>query len=98
MLTLLSVKETPAGDSKKYVAFFSDGTSVKFGAKGYSDYTVHRDKKRRDRYRARHAKDNLNDLKSPGALSWYLLWGESTSLQQNIAAYKRRMANAHHSN
>jgi len=26
----------------------------------------------------------------PGYLSWYLLWGDSTSLQQNIKDYKKK--------
>ena len=28
---------------KKLVAIFENGTKVKFGAKGYSDYTIHKD-------------------------------------------------------
>ena len=38
----------------KYVA--SDGSrTTHFGAKGYEDYTMHRDEKRRTNYLARHA-------------------------------------------
>ena len=58
------------------------------------DYTRAHDKAQRDRYRTRHAKD-LNTAAgktgvSAGALSFYVLWGDSTDMSRNIAAYKRR--------
>ena len=88
-MKLISIDRSNHPD-KKFNATFSDGSNILFGAKGYSDYTLHKDKDRRERYRARHAKDNLTDPKSPGALSWYILWGDSTSMQKNILQYKRR--------
>jgi len=63
---------------------------VHFGAQGYEDYTTHGDKERRRRYRARHAGEGEQEPHTPGALSWYLLWGESTSLQANIEAFKKK--------
>ena len=39
---------------KKFNAVFADGSSVKFGQKGYSDYTIHKDPLRMARYVARH--------------------------------------------
>jgi hypothetical protein len=73
---------------KKYTAIFEDGTKTSFGAEGMSDYTIHKDKKRRDNYRARHKKDlDTNDPKRAGYLSYYLLWGDSTDLQTNIKNY-----------
>ncbi len=81
---------------KKYTAKFLHNGKVKlihFGVKGYEDYTTHKDKKRRDQYRARHAKDNLTNPMSPGALSWYILWGDSTDINRNISAYRRRFNN-----
>lgn len=79
--------------AKKWDAVFDvDGRvrTVAFGAAGYEDYTQHRDKARRARYRVRHARDNLTDPTSPGALSFYVLWGESTSMERNVAAFRRR--------
>ena len=49
-----------------------------------------KDKEQRTRYRNRHRKDNINNPESAGSLSWYILWGESTSRQQNIKSYKKR--------
>ena len=40
--------------------------------------------------RIKNKEDNLSNPRSPGALSYYVLWGDSTSKRQNIASYKRR--------
>ena len=76
-------------------AVFSTDTgrekNVDFGAAGMEDYTQHHDKERRERYRQRHKKDlDTKDPTRPGYLSYYLLWGESTSLDQNLASYRHR--------
>lgn len=89
---LVSVKKSTRPD-KKLAAKFTKGErmrTVHFGAKGMSDYTLHHDKQRRERYRERHKNDRLEDPLSPGALSWYLLWGDSTSLEKNIDYFKRK--------
>jgi hypothetical protein len=78
-------------DKKKFVAVFSDGKRVKFGASGYDDYTISHDKKRREAYRKRHAKDLLtDDPTKPGFLSYFLLWGDSTSIEKNIASFRKQ--------
>lgn len=75
----------------KWVAEFDDGTKTRFGAAGMDDYTLTGDKDARLRYQIRHKKDlRTRDPKRAGYLSYYLLWGDSTSLAQNLAAYKRR--------
>ena len=75
----------------KWVAEFDDGTKTKFGAAGMDDYTITHDKDQRMRYLTRHRKnENWRDPKSAGALSRYILWGDSTSIETNLAAYKRR--------
>ncbi len=87
---LISVKKSPLKD-KKLRATFSDGTHTDFGYAGMSDYTKHKDKARRARYIARHkARENWGNYKSRGALSRYILWGDSTSLRENVARYKRK--------
>ena len=65
---------------KKYYVIY-EGRRINFGAKGMSDYTIHKDKARRDRYRARHSKIKLKDgrlayrVKESAAFwSWNLLW------------------------
>jgi len=81
---------------KKYYAEFTDSSSgrtkkVYFGSAGMTDYLLSKDKERRARYRSRHKKDlQTNDPTRAGYLSYYLLWGDSTSLRTNITSYKKR--------
>lgn len=81
---------------KKYVAVFTDTSTGRekktyFGAAGMTDYLLSKDKERRSRYRSRHKKDlQTNDPTRAGFLSYYLLWGDSTSLRTNISSYKSR--------
>jgi hypothetical protein len=84
------MKLTRANDGKhKWVAEFKDGTHTRFGAVGMDDYTLTHDKEQRDRYRTRHKKDlETGDPKRAGYLSYYILWGNSTSLNANLTAYK----------
>jgi hypothetical protein len=67
--------------------------TVNFGAKGYRDFTIIKDRtealKARNAYRARHAGDNLKDPLSPGAISWWILWGDHDNTSQNLTAYRR---------
>jgi len=77
--------------TKKYDAHFSDGTKTSFGDSNYEDYTQHGDVERRRLYRIRHQKDlQTNDPTRASYLSFYILWGDSTSLRTNIASYRRR--------
>jgi len=65
--------------------------TIQFGSAGMSDYTINKDKERRKRYLDRHRKrENWNNPMSAGALSKFILWGDSTSKQSNIRAFKRR--------
>jgi hypothetical protein len=53
--------------NKKYKMVFTDENdkkvkTVQFGAKGYEDYTVHKDKDRRTRYLQRHSKDPTDPM------------------------------------
>ena len=80
---------------KKYMATFTkkNGRSktTHFGQAGAPDYTLTGDKNRRKAYRDRHRKDlNTNDPTRAGYLSYYILWGESKSIRENIKSYKRR--------
>ena len=90
------MKIIPSKNKKfKYTAYFKldNGKEKKtnFGASGYSDYLQNKDKARRDRYRKRHEKDlKTNDPTRAGYLSYYILWGDTTSLGGNINIYKRK--------
>ena len=93
-LKLLRVVPTPTL-SKKYAAVFvlANGRqrTVRFGTG--SNYVSNPRKTARDRaaYIARHrVNENHNDPLTPGALSRWLLWGESRGLARNTAAFRRR--------
>ena len=92
---LLDVEAMKSGKFK-FVAHFesSDGRhrATKFGARGYEDYTIHKDKKRRERYRIRHQKDLLTkDPTRAGFLSYYILWGRYTDLNKCIEWYRKKL-------
>lgn len=95
MLRLVDVVELEPHEPHKFIAIFQDTETsfikkTKFGRRPYSDYTIHKDKKRRELYRRRHTKDlQTEDPTRAGYLSYFLLWGDSTSLRQNIRQYKK---------
>ena len=92
-MKLVSVVKSPK-PGKKYRATFDNDGRLKhtdFGAAGMDDYLHTKDKDQRERYRTRHKTDlDTNDPTKAGFLSYYLLWGDSTSLQTNLSAYRHR--------
>jgi len=80
---------------KKLMAIFTDCVSSRvktthFGSSGYSDYTIHLDSNRKQRYINRHRKnENWEDPYSAGSLSRWILWNKTT-LSASIADYKMR--------
>lgn len=95
MIKLLEVKKSNKPE-KKYMAIFEleDGRKkvTHFGQAGARDFLLTGDKDLRKAYRARHKKDlETNDYTKPGYLSYYLLWGNSTSLTKNIEDYKKML-------
>ena len=81
--------------TKKLMAVFIEKTkktkTTHFGSAGMDDYTITKNKEQRERYRTRHAKDlKTGDPTRAGYLSYYILWGDSTSLKTNIASYKKK--------
>lgn len=93
-MKLLSVTKSDSPGKKWKAIFQQDNGRTKtthFGAAGMDDFTLTGDKEARERYRQRHKKDlDTKDPTRAGYLSYYLLWGDSTSLNQNISAYKSR--------
>ena len=90
----VEIKPSTQKDKKLMAIFYDDDGKKKktthFGAKGMSDFTIHKDKERKQRYLDRHkARENWNDYMSAGALSRYLLWNKPT-LKASIADYKKR--------
>ena len=97
MWKLISISPSSRA-GKKWCAYFENKTdgkhkTIHFGAKGYEDFTQHKDTKRAELYRARHAKDltteNSKSGLSAGALSYYVLW-TSPSFSQGLKNYKNK--------
>jgi hypothetical protein len=70
---------------KKWDVYVPKGQRLKkvsYGAAGMSDYTKHKDKERRERYRNRHKKDKIYDPYKPGFWSWWHLWGNYSNSEK----------------
>lgn len=94
-MKLLSITASDKAGKKLKAVFEDPATGRKktthFGAAGMDDYTKTHDKDQRERYRTRHAKDlQSGDPTRAGYLSYYVLWGDHTSVSRNIADYKRK--------
>ena len=90
----VDIKKSPKKQKKLRAVFKNkDGKIIKqtdFGLKGASDFTIHKDKARRARYRKRHRKDlDTKDFKRAGYLSFYVLWNID-NLEDSIKDYKKR--------
>lgn len=93
---LVSIKKSPKKDKKLMATFEitkgkkSSQKTVHFGAKNYSDYTIHKDPERKQRYILRHQKnENWKDPTTAGALSLYVLWNKP-SLHASISDFKKK--------
>ena len=80
---------------KKLKATFKDTESGRtktthFGSAGMDDYTKTKNTEQRARYRQRHSKDLKGDPTRAGYLAMFILWGNSTSIRDNISSYKSR--------
>ena len=77
------VIQKSSSKGKKYDAVITDKEgktkTVSFGNKGYSDFTMHKDEERKERYIARHgATQSWKDINKPQTWARYLLWEEKT--------------------
>ena len=97
-MKLISVTESDKPDKKMMAKFEQDSGRTKtihFGAikngKKMDDYTITHDKEQRARYIARHDKnEDWSNPMTAGALSRFILWGDSTSRAKNISSYRRK--------
>ena len=92
-LRLKAIRKSHVAEKKYDAVFERNGREIvqPFGQKGYSDFTKHKDTKRRQRYLTRHRgmHENWNDPTSAGALSRWILWNKPT-FKASLADYKRR--------
>jgi len=67
---------------KKYYIITNQGKKVYFGLARASDYTIHKDPERKQRYIQRHKREehlwNKSGINSPSFWSRFLLWEKPT--------------------
>ena len=74
----------PSTSKKHKLMAIVGGKKVHFGAKGYSDYTIHQNKHRRDLYIERHKKREdwtVKGIETAGFWSRWLLWNKPDLLE-----------------
>lgn len=92
---LLDLRASPLREKKLVAVFLDEFTgrrkTVHFGARGYEDFTQHRDRERQRRYLERHGRgrEDWEDPTTPGALSRWVLWNKTT-LKASVADFRRR--------
>ena len=66
---------------------------VSFGARGYSDFTKHKNVTRKARYIKRHSGmgEDWNKPDTPGALSRWILWNKP-SLKGSLRDFRKRFS------
>lgn len=92
---IISIKPSPL-ENKRFRVMMDTGKMYDFGYKGGQTYIDHQDKAKREAYRKRHYAnatekkliDNL--VPSPSLFAYYLLWGDSPSLETNIKSLNNK--------
>jgi hypothetical protein len=77
-MKLISIKPSNRKDKKWTATFVNPVMITHFGARGYDDFTIHKDPIRKQLYLARHRNENWNNPVSAGSLSRYILWNKPT--------------------
>jgi hypothetical protein len=73
------IRVVRANEPYKWKAIFPEGRTVKFGRRGYSDYTIHKDRSRMLRYLVRHRRREhwmYAGRYTAGFWSRWLLWSK----------------------
>lgn len=77
-----TVYKAAPGSPKKFTVVFDNGKTVSFGARGYQDYTMHKDPEIKRRYIIRHPPKRENHSAggryTAGFWAMHLLWNKPT--------------------
>ena len=80
---------------KKYKAVIDNQRTVHFGAKGASDFTLHKSEERKQMYINRHKKnEDWTDPKTAGFYAKRILWNKPT-IQASIKDTNQRFKELH---
>lgn len=90
-MTTIYLKKSSRQDKKYMVTI--DNKTIYFGAAGMSDYTIHKDDKRKANYIARHkTRENWQDIMTAGFWSYWILWNKP-SLKESIDDLNKKLHN-----
>jgi hypothetical protein len=84
---------------KKLDAVIDGKKTVSFGAKNYSDYTIHKDDERKNRYINRHKKNEdwgLSGIDTAGFYAKNILWNKKT-IKESVDDLNRKYKYIHFS-
>ena len=82
--------------NKRYRVYMDDGRHFDFGLKFGDTYIDNKNKIKRENYRKRHYAqekkliDNL--IPSPSVFSYWILWGDSVDIHDNIKALNKMLS------
>ena len=80
-------------NDKKFDAVIDGKKTISFGQKHASDYTIHKDLDRKERYINRHKKnENWNDPRTAGFYAKHILWNKLT-IEKSIADTNKQFPN-----
>jgi hypothetical protein len=89
MVTKATLVKSPLA-GKKWRVLIGDHHHVDFGAKGYDDYTMHKDFDRMRLYLTRHrSRENWSNMYTPGFWARWLLWNKP-SMKDSIENIRQR--------
>ena len=78
-MTINIIIKPSSKPDKKYDAIIDDKKTISFGQRGASDYTKHKDDGRKQRYIARHKKnEQWDNINTAGFFSKNILWNKKT--------------------
>ena len=87
------IQQSRKKKGKKLDAVIDGKKTVSFGQKKASDFTLHKDEERKERYIARYQKkENWRDPKTPGFYSRFVLWNKPT-IQASVNDLNKRYKN-----
>jgi hypothetical protein len=77
--------------NKRLMAVFSNGKTIHFGNLGSQTYIDHHDIDKQRNYIKRHQpNEDFENPYSAGALSRWILWGDSRNIDKNIRNFKKK--------
>ena len=96
MYKIVKIENSPR-KNKRFRVYLENNDHYDFGLDNGKTYIDHHDKIKRENYRKRHMANDTekhliqNFIPSPALFSYYILWGDSTSVQENIEKLNKRL-------